>query len=221
MKKALVIWGGWDGHTPEQCVDVFAPWLAEQGYQVEIANTLAVFAAAEWLRSLSLIVPVWTMGELTAEQEQNLCDAVAAGVGIVGWHGGACDAFRAATRYQFMMGGQFVAHPGDLLPAWDVKIVDRAHEITQGIDDFTMRDTERYYLHVDPSNHVLALTRFEDGFDMPVVWTRTWGSGRVAVASFGHTFKDFDLPPAREIVRRAMLWASRVSRQARHGSSGP
>jgi type 1 glutamine amidotransferase len=209
VKRALLVWGGWDGHTPKECVDVFAPWLADQGYEVDIADTLGVWGDAERLRALSLIVPVWTMGELTGEQEKNLCDAVASGVGIVGWHGGACDAFRASTQYQFMMGGQFVAHPGDLLPAWDVEIVDREHEITRGIGDFAMRDTERYYLHVDPSNHVLAVTRFEDGFDMPVVWTRKWGRGRVAVASFGHTFKDFDVPPAREIVQRAMLWAGR------------
>jgi type 1 glutamine amidotransferase len=209
MKKALFAWGGWDGHTPRECVDVFAPWLVEQGYEVDVSDTLGALGDAERLGTLSLIVPVWTLGELTAEQEKTLCEAVASGVGIVGWHGGACDAFRASTQYQFMMGGQFVAHPGDLLPAWDVKIVDREHEITRGISDFTMRDTERYYLHVDPSNHVLAVTRFEGGFDMPVVWTRAWGAGRVAVASFGHTFKDFDVPPAREIVQRAMLWASR------------
>ena len=209
MRRALFVWGGWDGHTPRKCVDVFAPWLAEQGYEVDISNTLDAYADAERLKALSLIVPVWTMGELTAEQEKTLCDAVAGGVGIAAWHGGACDAFRGNTTYQFMMGGQFVAHPGDLLPAWDVKIVDREHEIARGISDFTMRDTERYYLHVDPSNHVLAVTRFERGFDMPVVWTREWGQGRVACASFGHTFKDFDVPQAREIVQRGMLWASR------------
>lgn len=209
MKKALFACGGWDGHTPAECVDVFAPWLAEREYDVEISDTLDVFTDTERLKTLHLIVPVWTLGELTAEQEGGLCDAAASGVGLAGWHGGACDAFRASTQYQFMIGGQFVAHPGDLLPAWNVKIVDREHEITRGIDDFTMRDTERYYLHVDPGNHVLATTPFEAGFDMPVVWTRRWGAGRVAVASFGHTFRDFDVPQAREIVQRAMLWASR------------
>jgi len=29
-KKVLIVWGGWAGHEPKQCVDVFAPWLAEQ-----------------------------------------------------------------------------------------------------------------------------------------------------------------------------------------------
>jgi type 1 glutamine amidotransferase len=209
MRSALFVWGGWDGHMPKQCVDLFAPWLTGQGLDVEVADTLAVYDDAERLRALSLIVPVWTMGTLMAEQEKNLCEAVAGGVGLAGWHGGLGDAFRSNTEFQFMVGGQFVAHPGNLLPAWDVRIVDREHPITRGLSDFTMRDTERYYLHVDPSNRVLAVTRLDEGFDMPVVWTRTWGRGRVAYASFGHTHKDFDVPEAREIVQRSMLWAAR------------
>ena len=39
-KKALFVWGGWEGHEPKQCVDIFAPWLQEQGFEVEISHTL-------------------------------------------------------------------------------------------------------------------------------------------------------------------------------------
>ena len=39
-KKALFVWGGWEGHEPKQCVDIFAPWLEEQGFEVEISHTL-------------------------------------------------------------------------------------------------------------------------------------------------------------------------------------
>ena len=79
----------------------------------------------------------------------------------------------------------------------------------QGLNDFTVPNTEQYFLHVDPGNHVLATTTFDDGVVMPAVWTRQWGKGRVAYASFGHTHADFDVPEAQEIVRRSMLWASR------------
>ena len=93
-------------------------------------------------------------------------------------------------------------------------------KITRGLRDFTLRDTEQYYLHVDPSNHVLATTSFEDGVVMPAVWTRRWGQGRVAYASFGHTFKDFDIPEAREIIERSLLWASRCV-PGRRRKAGP
>jgi hypothetical protein len=208
-KKALFVWGGWDGHTPKQSVDVFAPWLSQQGYEVQIADTLDVFADAPRLASLSLIVPVWTMGQISDAQEKGLCDAVAAGVGLAGWHGTMCDSFRNSTNYQWMTGGQWVAHPGGLKPAYDIHIDDRDHPITRGLRDFTLRNSEQYYMHVDPSNHVLATTTFDDGVVMPAVWTRQWGQGRVAYASFGHTNQDFDVPEARTIVQRAMLWASR------------
>ena len=97
MKSALFVWGGWDGHEPKQCVDIFAPFLREQGYQVEIADTLDVYLDTEKMRSLSLIVPVWTMGTITPEQEAGLLEAVKSGVGIAGWHGGMADSFRNNT----------------------------------------------------------------------------------------------------------------------------
>ncbi len=209
MKKALFVWGGWDGHTPKESVDLFAPWLRQQGYEVEVADTLEAYADGERLKMLDLIVPAWTMGQITEAQEKGLCDAVAAGVGLAGWHGTMCDSFRLNTNYQWMTGGQWVAHPGGLVPAYDIRIVDRGHPITRGLYDFTLHNTEQYYLHVDPANRVLATTTFDGGIVMPAVWTRMWGQGRVAYASFGHTYQDFDVPEARTIMQRAMLWASR------------
>ena len=209
MRRALFVWGGWDGHTPKQSVDVFAPWLRQQSYAVEVADTLDVFADGERLKTLHLIVPVWTMGQITEPQEKGLCDAIAAGVGLAGWHGTMCDAFRNSTNYQWMTGGQWVAHPGGLVPAYDIHIVDREHPITRGVRDFALRNSEQYYMHVDPANHVLATTAFDGGVVMPAVWTRRWGQGRVAYASFGHTYEDFNVPEALEIVQRSMLWASR------------
>ncbi|MGD8450759.1 MAG: ThuA domain-containing protein [Phycisphaerae bacterium] len=208
-KRALFVWGGWDGHTPRESTDVFAPWLSGQGYNVGVTDQLEVLADAEKLRTLDLIVPVWTCGDLTGEQEQALCAAVAAGTGLAGWHGTAGDAFRRNTEYQFMTGGQFVAHPGGIQPSYTINLVDREHPITRDLDDFDIPDSEQYYMHVDPANHVLATTTFPDGTVMPAVWTRRYGQGRVAYASFGHTWHDFNVPAAREIVRRSLLWASR------------
>ena len=40
MKKALMVWGGWAGHEPKQCADIFAPILREKGFDVEVSDTL-------------------------------------------------------------------------------------------------------------------------------------------------------------------------------------
>lgn len=213
MKSALIVWGGWEGHEPKKCVDVFIPFLRERGFQVEVSNTLDAYLD-EGMKSRSLIVQAWTMGTITQEQEAGLLRAVRGGVGIAGWHGGLGDSFRNNPEYQFMVGGQWVAHPGGIID-YEVKITDREDTITKGLKDFKMK-SEQYYMQVDPSDEVLAVTVFHgaedapwiEGCVMPVVWKRMYGKGRVFYTSLGHIAKDFDVPEVREIVKRGMLWAS-------------
>jgi type 1 glutamine amidotransferase len=218
-KKALVVWGGWDGHTPEQSVNVFIPWLQEKGFEVEVSKTLDAYLDEKKMMELSLIVQCWTMGQITGEQRAGLCKAVESGVGLAGWHGGIIDSFRNDTDYQFMTGGQWVAHPGGCIPSFKVNVVDKQHEITRGMTDFMLTDSEQYYIHYDPGVAVLCTstltgehgdnTKYPAGTVMPFAYTRGWGKGRVFVACWGHTFKDFDVPEAREIVQRGMLWAAK------------
>lgn len=214
MKKALFVWGGWEGHEPKQCVDIFAPYLEEQGYEVEISNTLDSYLDEAKMASLSLLVQAVTMSEISREQLQGLQKAISGGVGLAGWHGGTGDSFRQSTDYQLMIGGQWVAHPGNVID-YEVNITNHTDPITAGLSDFKM-NSEQYYMHVDPSNEVLATTTFSgehlpwiEGTVIPVIWKRMWGQGRVFYTSLGHVAKDFDVPEAREIVQRGMLWASR------------
>lgn len=214
MKNALIVWGGWEGHQPRQCAELFAPILQGHGFAVELTNTLEVFLDQDKMQSLSLIVPIWSMGLITAEQERGLLDAVKSGVGIAGWHGGMADAFRNNPAYQWLVGGQWVAHPDDIIE-YEVNITAPADPITQGLSDFKVK-SEQYYMHVDPSNEVLATTTFHprsapwvDGCVMPVVWKRRWGQGRVFYSSLGHVASDFDVPEVLEIQKRGMVWASR------------
>ncbi len=212
--KALFVAGGYAPHTPFESANLFASLLREAGYEVEISDTLDAYLDVEKLRALNLIIPTWTMGKLSHDQFKGLAEAVSSGVGLGGWHGTMADSFRENTDYQFMVGGQWVAHPGNIID-YTVNINAVQHPITDGLRDFAMH-SEQYYMHVDPSNQVLATTTFSgeyvkwiDGVVMPVVWTRAWGSGRVFYCSLGHTVQDFDVPEAREIVRRGLLWASR------------
>ncbi len=213
-KSALFVAGGWDGHEPQKCAARFAQLLQAEDYQTEISESLAVFLDTDKLQQTDLIVPVWSMGTITDDQAQGLLAAVQSGVGIAGWHGGMVDAFRSNTDYQFMVGGQFVAHPGGIID-YTVHITNHDHPITTGINDFAMC-SEQYYMHIDPANDVLATTTFSGdhaawvgGVVMPVVWTKQYGAGRVAFCSLGHVTSDFDIPEARELVLRGLLWASR------------
>jgi len=207
MKQALIVWGGWDGHEPKQVTDILAGALREQGFNVTVRDTLDAFAELP-LEEFDLLVPEWTMGSITREQLQPMLAAVQGGVGIAGVHGGMGDSFRQETEYQFMVGGQWVAHPGGDGVEYMVRIVDHDHVITKGLHDFGV-SSEQYYMHVDPANHVLAVTDF-GGVAVPVAWTKTYGKGRVFYCSLGHVAQVFEQDPQiLEMVTRGMVWAAR------------
>lgn len=214
MKRALVIWGGWEGHEPELCVRRFIPFLESQGYDPHLTNDLNALGDPAVTRELDLVVPCVTMSDISGDQAKALLECVKNGTGIAGWHGGMGDSFRANTDYQYMVGGQFVAHPGGIVD-YTVNVVKPNDPIVTGIADFVVH-TEQYYMHVDPSNDVLATTTFSGkvhpwtkGTVMPVVWKRMYGEGRVFYSSLGHVAADFDTPEVMTIMQRGMLWASR------------
>jgi uncharacterized protein len=215
-RKALIVWGGWPGHFPQKIAEVFQRVLVEEKFEVEVSDSLDSFLDREKLMNLSLIVPIWSMGKITNEQAEPVFEAVKSGVGMGGAHGGMCDAFRENTEWQFMTGGQWVAHPGNEI-RHAVKIGPGKSPITEGIKDFDVV-SEQYYMHVDPAVKVLATTRFPvaDGphvgngtVDMPVVWTKFYGKGRVFFDSVGHDAKVTEAEPNLTIMRRGFLWAAK------------
>ena len=217
MKKALIFQGGWDGHEPKLTSARFKTMLAEEGYDVTVSDTLDCLSDAGELLKFDLMVACWTMGELDGEYERNVAKAVGCGVGLAGCHGGMCDAFRQSVEWQFITGGSWVSHPGGDAVRYTVNISSVSNPIVAGLPDFTV-ESEQYYLHVDPAIEVLATTRFpvvpyyhiaNKPVDMPVVWTKMWGLGRVFYTSLGHHDDVFDKSPESAVImRRGMLWAS-------------
>jgi hypothetical protein len=215
-RKALIVWGGWNGHQPKEVAEIFRDLLTREKFQVEVRDTLDAFLDAAKLKELDLIVPVWTMGKITPEQLNPVLEAVKGGVGLAGCHGGMCDAFREATEWQFMTGGQWVAHPGNDGIRYTVQIAKVQNPIIEGIKDFQV-SSEQYYLHVDPGVKVLATTRFPvaDGphvpngvVDVPVVWTKMYGQGRVFYNSLGHQANIVAMPQVLELMNRGFRWAA-------------
>lgn len=216
MEKALLIKGGWDGHEPVQVTEVFNRMLIEAGYETDVSDTLDSLKDLDYLKSLDVIVPTWTMGTIDRELVLNVMEAVAGGVGLAGCHGGMCDAFRESTEWQFMTGGQWVSHPGGDAVEYTVNISNNTSPITDGIRDFQVI-SEQYYVHIDPCIEVLATTRFptvtwyhssNGTVDVPVIWTKRWGHGRVFYSSLGHHADVFDIPEAHETMKRGILWAA-------------
>jgi uncharacterized protein len=210
--NALIVWGGWKGHQPGQCAAIVEKFLVEEGFTVVKENKTSAFGDPDLAR-FDLIIPIYTMGSIEGAESKNLCAAVEAGVGLAGFHGGMGDSFRLNTDYQFMTGGQWVAHPGNII-SYRVNIVDKNDPITAGIEDFNY-ESEQYYMHVDPSDHVLATTTFSGencswikGVRMPVAWKRMHGRGKVFYSSLGHLASEFAVYEMATLFRRGMLWAA-------------
>lgn len=213
MRKALIAWGGWEGHEPKQCAEIVASMLAEDGFATEMVEGTSAFADAG-LAELSLIVPVITQSKIENAELSNLCKAVESGVGLGGFHGGMGDSFRDKIAYHFMVGGQWVAHPGDIID-YRVDVTAPGDPIMAGIESFDYC-SEQYFMHVDPGNQVLATTTFDGthapwlkGTVMPVVWKRHHGAGRVFYSALGHVAREFEVPEMAAILRRGLNWAAR------------
>lgn len=216
MKKALIFQGGWQGHTPKETSEVFEDILKTEKFDVTVVDSMEILGDYDKIRYFDLFVPVWTMGEINNEQCENICKAVENGAGIAGCHGGMCDSFRNSTQWQFMTGAQWVAHPGNSEVTYKVNLLSNS-EFTDGMSDFSVI-SEQYYIHVDPAVTVYATTTFPiaDGphktngtVKVPVVFTKMWGKGKVFYNSLGHTWETFNIPEARELMRRGFLWATR------------
>jgi type 1 glutamine amidotransferase len=228
-KQALVVRGGWDGHEPVQTTDSVIPFLEQEGYDVRVEDTTAVYADRDTMAAVDLIVQVNTMTTIADAELAGLINAVVDGTGLAGWHGGIADSYRNSADYLQLIGGQFAHHAGvapqdrigeqsDNYLDFTVNIAPerRDHPIVAGIDDFELH-TEQYWVLSDAYNDVLATTEivhrefdpWHHSFTSPVVWTRLWGAGRIFVCTAGHKLDVLDVPQVRTIVERGLLWASR------------
>ena len=217
-RKALILCGGWEGHEPELVTGRFKGFLETENFEVSVCKTVSVLEDKERLLELDLLIPIWTTYSeiLPKDFFEPLLEAAGGGLGIAGCHGGMCDAFRNNVAWQFLTGANWVAHPGCDGVLHRINITSKSNPITEGIKSFDV-SSEQYYLHVDPANEVLATTRFpvvkwyhsaNGEVDIPQVWTRRWGHGRVFYSALGHKNNVFDIPQAWEIMKRGILWAA-------------
>jgi hypothetical protein len=210
QKSALIIYGGWQGHHPKSIAETFHAALEARGLTVRSEASLEVLDDKALLESLDLICPCWTAGTLTGDQSKNLRDAVHQGTGLGGFHGGMGDAFRGDLEYEWMVGGHFVSHPhvGD----YAIRLTDQHHVITEGFPDHLLYNSEQYYMLTDPANQVLidsVYTYEGKRCLMPIVWTKSWGKGRVFYSALGHDPSEFtNYPVVKEMTVRGLLWAA-------------
>lgn len=228
-KTALVVRGGWDGHQPVEATELFIPHLKEHGYDVRVEESPKIYADADYLAGVDLIMQCMTMSTIEKDELRGLRTAVENGTGLAGWHGGIADSYRNSADYLHLIGGQFACHPGkhpdertgersDNYVPYTVTMLPAAadHPITRGIPDFGLV-TEQYWVLTDSYIDVLATTTqsvrewdpWHREVTSPAIWTRQWGKGRIFVCTPGHQTDVLEDNNVRTIIERGLLWASR------------
>ena len=211
QKKALVVWGGMELHTPERSAQVVRELLEAEGFAVAVTDDYDALGAED-VGSNDLVVPVITDGVLAPEKMANLVAAIRAGTGLAGFHMGMATSFRSSVPFRYAASVYWVQHPGNII-TYRVEVGD--NPLLAGIESFE-HTSEQYYLNYDPAVEVLATTVFSGEFHpwrknvvMPVVFTTMHDQGRVFYSSLGHTADELAGGPPREILRRGLLWAAR------------
>ncbi|MDQ0680675.1 type 1 glutamine amidotransferase [Arthrobacter pascens] len=228
-KTALVVRGGWDGHQPVEATDRFIPFLKDNGYGVRVEESPKIYADADYMTGVDLIMQCMTMSTIERDEFEGLRTAVENGTGLAGWHGGIADSYRNTSDYLHLIGGQFACHPGkhpdecaggqsDNYVPYTVNMLPAAaeHPITRGISDFDLV-TEQYWVLSDNYIDVLATTTqkvrpwdpWNREVTSPAVWTRQWGQGRIFVCTPGHNVKVLEDTNVSTMIERGLLWASR------------
>ncbi|WIJ23874.1 ThuA domain-containing protein [Devosia sp. RR2S18] len=212
-KKALVVWGGMELHTPERGANVVRDLLEAEGFAVTVTPEYDALGDED-VGSNDLVVPVITDGQLAPDKMDNLVRAIRAGTGLAGYHMGLATTFRASVPFRYAASCYWVQHPGNII-TYRVDVTKSDHPIMAGIDSFE-HTSEQYYLNYDPAVEVLATTTFSGEFHpwrkdvvMPVVFTTQHDRGRVFYSSLGHTADELEIPQVRTILQRGLLWAAR------------
>ncbi|BCW98204.1 MAG: hypothetical protein KatS3mg024_1031 [Armatimonadota bacterium] len=200
--KVLLFTGG-EIHDHRGCGDEILRHLEGAGcYDVtRVEDDLEVFARPD-LAGFDCVVFYYTVGEISDAQLVGLSDFIASGKGFVPVHSGA-DSFRDSDDYRAIVGGYFVTHPH--YRSYQVSVLDREHEITRDLDEFTVTD-EQYITSYDTRVNVLA-TALWQGKAWPVAWTKTWGKGRVFYLALGHDPAACRDPNFGLLLTRGVKWA--------------
>lgn len=201
--KTLLLTGG-TIHDWQGCGDEIERILrtADKFDVTRVNDDLSVLEAPN-LDAYDVLVLYWTRGDLTDAQRDGLLNWIASGKGFAGVHS-ATASFRECPEFHEMLGGIFRTHPKPY--EYTVEIVDYQHPIMRDMDDFTVFD-EQYIMDLEPGLHILAEAKYE-GEGVPVVWTKSWGDGRVYYLALGHDVEACRNEHFALLLIRGTAWAA-------------
>ncbi|NLG28165.1 MAG: Gfo/Idh/MocA family oxidoreductase [Chloroflexi bacterium] len=185
-----------------------AAWLAaEAGSAVELVCTSDLDALIGLPGGGYEAVVINTHGgadDLTPERERGLLDFVAGGGGCVGIHAAAVSG-RNSRPYVDMLNGAYASY--EPVQEFAVAIQDREHYLTVRMPDFRITDEIYHLRDFDPARCRLLATTHWLGQQLPLVYVREHGRGRLAYIALGHGEAAWRHPEFKKLVLRAIRWS--------------
>jgi hypothetical protein len=170
---------------------------------------------------------------ITEEQGQAVKDFVTAGNGFYSFHSNAFVS-RSSKNYRDVQGGVGLNHPP--LRPFKVRIVNKEHPVTQGVEDFMVTDEQHFLIYDKDPKNILLHSENIDGLTFlatmldPIEggpgasgpprnlgttsvsgWAHEYGKGRVVFTAMGHTIHAMWQPEYLKMQKNAVHWLLKMT----------
>ena len=150
---------------------------------------------------------------ITAEQGRAVKDFVTAGGSVLFYHN-VTYISPHNDDFRDVLGAVTQEHPP--LRPFKVKIVNREHPITRGVNDFVVTDEQHFMTYQKDPKHLLLQSVNEDGLAFKDLgtssaagWAYEYGKGRVCYMAPGHVITSLWNPEYEKLQRNAVRWLLR------------
>ena len=144
----------------------------------------------------------WFEENVTEVMPKDFAAWVSRGNGLLFVHAGCTH--KKGSALAELAGSYFLGHP----PRCRVDLKPTEHPITEGIQDFTIRD-EHYRMELTDKSAFVFLKSFsEEGGEQVGGYTKEVGQGRICVLTPGHILGVFRKPEYLKLVEQAIEWCA-------------
>lgn len=177
-------------------------------YRIKRAHSLEAIRN-QTLSQYAAMVLYFHYKNISADALQALDQYTRSGGGLLALHS-ASASFKSEERYIEILGGRFERHGP--VQNFQVEPAPQQGPVFQNIPAFDIQD-ELYRHSWESENQVHFSTEIE-GMHEPVVWTRSFGLGRVCYCALGHRPAIMRHPCVQQILRQGLAWVCRSHPEA-------
>lgn len=171
-------------------------------YQVEV--DLGIAGATRLIDGIFDAVVVYLHRRHIPDQALEALEGfVAAGGGLLAIHS-ATASFKQCRRWFELLGGRFLSHA----KVMDFEIIPKKVQPDLFGSIGGCRVHDELYVHEVKDDITVHFSAYQQRCEVPVVWTRTYGQGRVCYLGPGHCAATIKHPIMEALIMQGLQWIS-------------